>query len=514
MTELSKNKQLVINITASFMALAVHMAINFVLSPYIVATIGAEANGFVSFATQILGYITILTISLNSMTNRFISIAWYRGEKEKASQYFTSAFYANLFCVAIIAVPIFWTIANLEKVLNVSTELIFDVKTLFVFMSISFFMTLIFSTFSVVYYIKNSLYINSVISITDSVIQALLLWLLFANYEPLVCYRGIVALIIGIMAASFHIYFKNRLTPELVIRKACYDFNKIKELVKAGIWNSITRLGEVLSNGLDLLITNLFIDGNTMGVLAIAKLFPTVVTQILSAMVSSFVPNLTKLYALGEQQKLVHEIKFSMKIVGMLLNVPICLTIVFADTLLLLLYPSVDNYLVYRLAVITIMPWAIIGPASIIHNIFTIVNRIKTNSLLVCFTGLLNVMIVFLLLKHTQLGIYAVVISSAGLSIVRNSLYTVPFGAIYIKEKWYTFYPEVIKATLSVVLISSIGIGIRKFGYANDWKSLILYSILLVAIAMLVNFYVIFNRAERSKIVNLIKSKFNIRSKL
>ena len=281
----------------------------------------------------------------------------------------------------------------------------------------------------------------------------------------------------------------------------------VKELIKAGLWNSVTRLGEILSTGLDLLITDLFIDANSMGLLAIAKLFPTAVTHILSSIVSSFVPNITKFYALGNQPILVKEIKFSMKITGMILNIPICLTIAFGEILLQILYPSIDINCVYKLAIISILPWAIIGPAAIIHNIFTIVNKIKTNSLLVCFTGLLNVLIVFVLLKFTDLGLYAIVLTSSCLSIIRNILYTIPFGAIYLQEKFTTFYPEILKAILSVIIISFIGKSFIIYFNTVCWTNLILLTISLIIIGLFVNYFIVFNNYERNKIIMFIKTR-------
>lgn len=52
MRELDRNKQLVINMSASFIAYGVTLLISFFLSSYIVRTIGVEANGFVSLANN------------------------------------------------------------------------------------------------------------------------------------------------------------------------------------------------------------------------------------------------------------------------------------------------------------------------------------------------------------------------------------------------------------------------------------------------------------------------------
>ena len=46
--------------------------------------------------------------------------------------------------------------------------------------------------------------------------------------------------------------------------KKCYvHWIKVKELISAGMWNSISRLSQVLSDGLDLVITNALIVDST-----------------------------------------------------------------------------------------------------------------------------------------------------------------------------------------------------------------------------------------------------------
>ena len=56
MKTISQSKQLIINMSASFIAYGVSLFISFFLSPYIVRTIGVEANGFVGLANNFVSY--------------------------------------------------------------------------------------------------------------------------------------------------------------------------------------------------------------------------------------------------------------------------------------------------------------------------------------------------------------------------------------------------------------------------------------------------------------------------
>ena len=72
---MDSKKQLTKNMIASLLVFAINMGVNFFLSPYIVKNIGTEAYGFVSLANNFVNYATIITLAINSMASRFITIA-------------------------------------------------------------------------------------------------------------------------------------------------------------------------------------------------------------------------------------------------------------------------------------------------------------------------------------------------------------------------------------------------------------------------------------------------------
>ena len=91
-TKLMENEKwhTIINILSGIVVMLVNLGINFIVSPYIVATLGEEANGFTQLANNFVTYASLLTIAFNSMAGRFISINFHRGNKEKVKQYYSS----------------------------------------------------------------------------------------------------------------------------------------------------------------------------------------------------------------------------------------------------------------------------------------------------------------------------------------------------------------------------------------------------------------------------------------
>ena len=101
----SKNKALVINMISSAVAVGVHLAISFFLSPYIVAKLGVEANGFVTLASNFVGYASLISIALNSMAGRFITIKFYQDDLAEANKYYTAVTLGNYVLSLFMVIP-------------------------------------------------------------------------------------------------------------------------------------------------------------------------------------------------------------------------------------------------------------------------------------------------------------------------------------------------------------------------------------------------------------------------
>ena len=90
----SSSKQMSINLIASIISFAVNVGINFFLTPYLVGSLGNEAYGFIGLANNFVQYANIITVALNSIAGRFISIEYHQGNVKKESKIFSSVLVA------------------------------------------------------------------------------------------------------------------------------------------------------------------------------------------------------------------------------------------------------------------------------------------------------------------------------------------------------------------------------------------------------------------------------------
>lgn len=504
---MNRSKQMTINMIASFISYFISFGISFFLSPYIVENIGVEANGFVGLSNNFISYANLITIALNSVAGRFITIKIHQKDMEGANKYYTSVFYANIFLTAVMAVAAAGTVIYLEHLVEVPANILADVKLLFTVMFANALVSVVTSVFSVATFATNLLYIDSLRTIESNIIRVVLTLGLFMIFEPKVSFIGVTALVTGIYIALFRIYYARKLLPELKINKKYYDFKKIVELVSSGIWNLITRIGQLLLDGIDLLISNIFISATAMGVLSLSKTIPTVISGIVGTVANIFSPDFTILYAEGKHDELVASVKQAMKIMGVICNIPIIVLIVCGEPFYRLWQPTQDPSQLQILSILSCMCLIISGGINCIYNIFTVVNKLRANSLIVVASGVLNAIIVYFTLRVTDLGIYAVVGVSSVLSIFRNVFFTLPYGARCLNQKWYVFFPDAIKPLLFVVLSSAISLGLNSIYSVEGWIGLIFNGMVSLIVSVIIGFFVMFNKKDKQFFLDKIRRK-------
>lgn len=508
MKELGKSKALIINTIASFVTFAVGLGIAFFFTPYLTDTVGEEAYGFVSLGNNIINYITIVTIALNSVAGRFITIEYHKGNKKEASEYFTSVLAANLSIIPVILLITIPAILNVEKLLNVPAELVASVKYLFFFILGNFIITLVSTVYNVATFITNRLYLSSIANIITSLLRVFLMCLLFGFLPPNVAYVGMATCICTFVGLVLNMRFTKLLVPDIRLKKEYIHWAKVKELISAGAWNSVTKLSQVLSDGLDLLITNIWISASLMGSLSIAQQLPTYISTLISTLINLFNPNLTMYYAKNDIDAVVKEMKTSMKFSSFFSNIVFCILIVFGRYFVELWVPNQDVDLIYTLLCVIMMSVVVSGVTTSLNNIFTVTNKLRVNSIFWLIVSFTNVLLVFILLNTTSLGIYAVAGVSKATGILGNLFFIPIYACKCLKVKWNTFYPIILRYMGTTILMMAVFFGIRMiYTLPMNWITFIIVCGIAGVAGCLINFFILLDVNERAILKNKIMSK-------
>ena len=180
MSQKSTSKQMSVNLIASIISFAVNVGINFFLTPFLVNELGTEDYGFIVLANNFVQYATVITAALNSISGRFISIEYHKGNIEKASKFFSSVFVANLFLAAVMLTASAILTGCIEFFLDVPADILTSVKITFALTFLTYVISVVTAIFTTAAFVKNRLDINSIRDIISNLIKISLVVILFA----------------------------------------------------------------------------------------------------------------------------------------------------------------------------------------------------------------------------------------------------------------------------------------------------------------------------------------------
>lgn len=500
-----KSKQIYLNLAAQLIAFVVSFAISFFVSPIIVREVGKETYGFLGMANNFVGYVTIITVALNSLAGRFITVSLHKKDADAANSYFSSVFFADLIIVAVLLIPSVVFIHFADRLFDIPIQSLLSVKVTFGLVFWGFFTQLVCSVFSVSTFATNKVYLASIRTIEANLLRLLVIvvtfWLFGAN---------IAFVSLGLMAyysfiAITNVRYTKQLLPQIHVRKEFFVFSKVKELLVSGCWSSITALSNTLLEGLDLLISNLMLGAGAMGTVSIVKTIPSMINQCMGSVMSVFTPQMTISYAKGDIKGMMSYLNYACKLVGMLLCLPVAFVVVFGDRFFSLWMPTEDANHLWGLSVLSLGGLIFCGSVVVMYNLFTVTNRLKKPALVTLLTGVLNTATVFLLLNITNLEIYAIVAVSSLIALCRNLLFNIPYSAKCVNQNPWRFYCMALRSLIFVGIAMGIGFGVKLLIRPSGWIGLILCAAAMCLLTLVVVFLVFFSKEEKQDVGEMLK---------
>ena len=512
MNDRSVEKQIAINMFFNTVNFALKLLISFFITPYITGQFGADAYGFIKLANDFTDYAALFSIALNSMASRFLMLERTRGNLAEAKKYYSSITLANIALTAIMVIPSIFCVIYLDAFLVIPRELTAEVKLVFLITFASFLAHLCFSTHGNCYYLTNKLSFGSIRDALMTLLRVACIFSLFAFATPRIIYVAIGAFVATVFGVAYNYYYTRKLTPEFRFCYADFEWKKLWEVISTGIWNSITKLSQIFTSGLDLLVTNIMIGSQIMGYFSVAKAVPTLAASFTGMIANAFSPNLMRLYAENDMAGLKKAAKTAMRIMCLFVSIPNAILITMGKEFFELWVPGQPTQMIAILAVVTIINSCVTGPTQPLYQIFTIVNKVKQSSIVMIVYGFISIFITYLCLQFTQWGVYAV----AGVSMVGSIIvacgYHIPYAAKYIGASKLTFFPEIGISIISTAILCAVGAVVNAvMDLSSSWVMWFVGAILTGMLGLVINAVLLLNKEERSMLINKVFSKIGIR---
>ena len=488
----------------SFITFLMGTVINFFLTPYIVKNLGAEAYGFVGLSNTIISYTGLITISLNAMAGRFIALSYNKGHIEKANRYYSSVFYSNIFLALINTIIFVCIIIHLETLINIPTNLIWDIKVLFGLLALTNILSLMTGIYGIATYIKNRLELSSIRTIVSQVLRAIVLIISFGFFAPHVWYIGLSGVFCTYYVFQTNKILANKLTPDLKVRISYFDITSVKKLLSSGVWNLVVKVGDLLANGIDLLFANLFIGAEAMGVYSLTKTLPLMTQSFIGSISSVFGPMMLQIYASGNICELENEFHKSIRIIGFFSAVPLSILYVLGEEFYILWLPEQNAHWLYILTIVATSSMVIWLPMEALWQIFTLQNKVRYASMAVLANnGLTFLMVLFAMLFVSNADMRLLILAGTKntLKFILSLTFLPITVASCLKTKRATFYKPIMRVVGCFILICIIGFIFKSFISIENWFVLLMYAVVLGLISCIVNYFAMLKTNDRVFIV-------------
>ncbi len=495
------------NVAFSVIAFVLNFFISFYITPRITGQFGSDTYGYLKLANDFASYASLFSIALNSMASRFIMLERSRGNTDKARRYFSSVGVANTILALIFVLPAVLCVRYLDTLFEISPALVWEVKLTYALTFTNFILQLFFSIYSNCYYLTNTLYLNSLRLAQAGILNAVTVLSLFFFFQPRLSYVVCGTLAATLFTICANLYYTRKLTPDLVFRFSDFSLRHVWTILSSGIWNSITQLSNLLTNQLNLLITNIFVGAATMGHLSVATTAPNVIINFNATIANVFSPNLMRLYAQEDREGMKQAAKTAMRFMCLFVGLPVAILLTMGTQFFSLWVPTEPAELLRTLAVLTILNSIVTGPLQPIYQIFTITNKVRENSLVMICYGFVYLGVVYVLLKLTSWGVYAILGANLVGSLLVASFYHLPYAAKHIGLSRWAFFPEVGKSLLSFLVASAIGYAASRLFDLSTWLRWFAAAGGTALLGFVCNLFVVLNREERQMLRGKIFGK-------
>lgn len=494
----------------AIMSFAINMVIGFWSSPFIVDRLGTEAYGFSNLGGNFTTYMSLFTVAVNSFAARYITIALQNKENKKASKYFTTVLFTNMVMILIMLTPIAIVIFCIKELFDVPAHLVFEVQIQWGILFAAWIVDLLFKVYSTATFAKNRLDINYRLTAISNIIRFAVIFILFSFFSAHLWYIGIAGLLANLFIDIGYYRSQKQLMPEVTIRYEYFDWSCLRELVIKGVWNSLNQLAAILINGLNLLLTNIFINPLAMGFYSIAQMIPNYMQSLMYTLCDVFKPQLTISYAKGRVDEVCDGLKYQMRFNSMLLMVPMLGFFVYGldfYTLWQYALDAKDVKQIQTLSMLVLLPMisgVIIQPLLTINSITT---KLKVPVFINIGIGLLSFGMDYLLVHFTDLGVFAIAGVSGVMILLRNYLFYPIYGAAALKLPIKTFYPAILFNSICELILFAYLYLTHMFLSIKSWGELIVYAGIFGLTGEILAMFLLLKKEERKAIIGKVLRK-------
>ena len=447
------DKRIVKNTLYLYIRMLVMMALSFFSTRIVLNILGVSDFGVNNVVGGFVSMFTLLNSILQTGTRRFLALNLAKGNAFLLKRTFSTAFAIHC-AIALLVVVLLETFGVwfLNTYLNIDPDRMRAANYVFQFSVVSLFLNITQTPFIAAVTAHEKFNIYAYLSIYDVLAKLSVLYILYVSPgDKLIVYA---ALIMGVNALTIMLYrfycirqfaeCKFSLTVDKVLFRQMCSFSG---------WSTLGHLSAVLNQQGTTVLLNIFFNTAVNAARGLAGTVLSVIEQFVMGFITASVPQLTKYYGAGEQEKfkrLIFNVSQYTLFLMSIIAIPVLLEIDFVLQLWLGIVPDYTAVFIK----ITIITYLIKYSNIMIDQGLTAIGKVKELSLITAPIYLLNVPLVYLALKigFEPWSVYIVSMISVLAGFIVNLILLAKYADFPAGE----YFVKIFMRNLVLVAISSI----------------------------------------------------------
>ena len=506
MTEISANKRIAKNTLFLYFRMLITMVVSLYTSRIVLNTLGVENYGIYNIVGGIVVLFSFINGSLSAGTQRFLNFELGKGDVSETQRVFSMSLTIHI-CVAIIAALLAETAGLwfLKTQLNIPIDKMNAANWVYQFSILTVFVQFIQVPYysSVVAHEKMSFF--AFIAIVEVVLKLVIVFLLFfVNLEKLRFYSVLTFLISILIFLCYKSFCNQKISTTKY--SFFWDKNIFIKLFSFSGWMLFGSAASVsATQGVNILL-NVFFSVSVNAAMGISNQVNSAVNQFVSNFQTAFVPQITKLYAIGnlsELRKLIYRSSRISFLMLFALAFPIMLNIEF---ILLLWLKTVPDF-ASAFCVLTLIYSLVETMSKPLGFAIHATGKVKYYNILMSIALLMNIIFSYVFLK---MGFQPPVVLL--ISVIVDVL------CLAIRLGFVSYYKiSSIKDFITNVLVRSFCIVIFTFPlplflsrHFFKWKALIFSSLVFVLLLMFAVLIFGLTKSEREALIKILKQRIQL----
>lgn len=501
-------RRFLINLLSNCLSVLSGVGISFILTPYIVETLGKETYAFYPLVTSFSLYVSVITTALNSLFGRYAIIYLERKRTMRLNELYSTVFIANLGLSFFLSIFLSIFLINLDFFLHIPSQYYNDVKILFVLTFIGLLISIISSVFSIIGIAINRFDLIAIRKIISDLLNLIVVISFFYFFVPKIYFLGISSVITMLYLAITNSYLTRKFLPNIKISYSFFNKRLLIGLISISIWNSLLSFSDMLFVHMDLLIANTKLGLSEMGELSLTKQFPSLFSLLAGIIIPIFIPYYLKYYSTNNLTQLKSIIDFSFKFCSLVLLIPLGIVIGFSESFYHLWTPNENISKLSILLSLALGKYLIQLTIEPIFSIYITLNKIKYPAIWAVSMSIVNILLMFVLLSYTDLGVFAVPLSSFIIGTFSQLTFNPIYGAKVLGFKYSYFYKKIFYG-LTAFFITLLLCGLVKIFelQIDSWLYLFLYATTCMVLSFVINSFLFFPKYQLLNLIYSIKNK-------